>query len=183
MAISHKRRVLLIKKLMEAVAPESEIVGLEIGVWKGTLLAYLLRYMPKIKKLYGIDSWAVCGTTRPYWSMLQWDDHYNAVLAVFGDDPRITLVRGKSQDVIDQVPNELHFVEIDGDHTYEQVRKDLEISYPKIVDGGLICGHDYYGPESTGVKRAVDEFAALKGKEVHSQGVGINEEMTWWWYK
>lgn len=31
---------------------------------------------------------------------------------------------------------------IDGDHSYEAVRHDLAVWVPKVVKGGLICGHD-----------------------------------------
>jgi predicted O-methyltransferase YrrM len=54
----------------------------------------------------------------------------------------------------------LDFVYIDGDHSYEGVKIDLEISLRKLKPGGLITGDDY-GPGNWwqgGVKRAVDEF-------------------------
>ena len=45
---------------------------------------------------------------------------------------------------------------IDGVHTYDQVKKDIE-NYKSIVKpGGLICGHDYC-PAFQGVMDAVDE--------------------------
>jgi len=32
---------------------------------------------------------------------------------------------------------------IDADHRYEGVSKDIELWYPKVKEGGILCGHDY----------------------------------------
>lgn len=58
------------------------------------------------------------------------------------------------------------FVFIDGEHTYEQVFKDICNYLPKIKKGGMLIGHDYGHPDFEGVKRAVDEHAAFAGKEI-----------------
>jgi hypothetical protein len=52
---------------------------------------------------------------------------------------------------------------IDADHSYESVKSDLNIWYPKIRDGGFICGHDYQVSGGTwpGVTKAVDEFVSF----------------------
>ena len=58
-------------------------------------------------------------------------------------------------------------VYIDGSHKYEDVMKDLELYYPKVKGGGIICGHDYAAPHPEVVK-AVDEFFG-KQPEMHFQ--------------
>lgn len=40
-------------------------------------------------------------------------------------------------------PESLDFVFIDGLHTYEGVKRDIEIWWPKVREGGILCGHDY----------------------------------------
>jgi predicted O-methyltransferase YrrM len=47
------------------------------------------------------------------------------------------------------------FVFIDADHEYDSVVKDINAWLPKIKQGGIISGHDYFNP--CGVKKAVDE--------------------------
>lgn len=178
--LSVLHRAEIVKNLLVVVAPESEIVGLEIGVWRGDMLRHLMTQIPSIKMLYGIDPWMPTpkyGRKRP---IVSWDAVYKETQYHLSGYPQVRLIRGMSVDVIDQVPNNLHFIEIDGDHTYSHVREDLEMSEPKIIPGGLLCGHDYYGGYSPDVRRAVDEFAAIKGKEVQSrcEDVGM-----WWWYK
>jgi hypothetical protein len=57
---------------------------------------------------------------------------------------------------------------LDGDHSYEFVKSDLEHWFPKVKKGGFLCGHDYLhgGKEKDawpGVTKAVDEFVASHG--------------------
>ena len=48
---------------------------------------------------------------------------------------------------------------IDGDHTYEGVKKDIEAWYPKVKKGGTIIFHDYQRDKvHEGVQQAVDEI-------------------------
>jgi len=69
---------------------------------------------------------------------------------------RAKLIREKSWAAADQFEDGLFgLVYIDGDHTYEGVKKDLNAWYPKVSKGGIICGDDIGW---AGVKQAVDEF-------------------------
>ena len=52
--------------------------------------------------------------------------------------------------------NQYEFVYIDADHTYESVKKDLELYLPKVKNGGIIGGHDYTD-NWVEVRQAVDE--------------------------
>lgn len=49
----------------------------------------------------------------------------------------------------------LDFVFIDGSHTYQDVKKDIEVWIKKVKKGGYIGGHDY---DNNDVKRAVNEL-------------------------
>jgi hypothetical protein len=61
----------------------------------------------------------------------------------------------KSDDFISN--NLFDIVYIDGEHSLEQVKKDIENFLPKIKKGGFISGHDYY--EDYGyVKPIVDQI-------------------------
>jgi predicted O-methyltransferase YrrM len=50
--------------------------------------------------------------------------------------------------------NSFDFIYIDGNHTYEWVKQDIQKSLPKLKSGGFIAGHDY---NWSGVKAAIDE--------------------------
>jgi SAM-dependent methyltransferase len=55
------------------------------------------------------------------------------------------------------------WVYIDGNHSYEFVRQDLELYWRKLKPGGYIVCDDYHHPGfwQDGVTRAVDEFIAI----------------------
>jgi predicted O-methyltransferase YrrM len=70
------------------------------------------------------------------------------------------------------VPAVIDFVFIDGDHSYDQVLKDL-INYGlKVKPGGIVAGHDWIHGR---LDEAVKEF--FKGKEIN-----LGDDTTWWVY-
>ena len=93
--------------------------------------------------------------------------------------PQLVLLRGYSHELLPLLePHCLDAIYIDGDHSYEGVKRDLEIAQRLVKPGGLICGHDYeMNPAKTencydfGVKRAVDEFCAATGYRILSKGM------------
>lgn len=65
--------------------------------------------------------------------------------------------RGYSNDIVHQYKdNSIDFVFIDAEHTYESVKEDLTLWFPKVKRDGIIAGHDYTTHKD--VKKAVDEF-------------------------
>lgn len=76
---------------------------------------------------------------------------------------KVTIIKGLTNEVANQVPdNSLGLLYIDACHEYQCVKTDLELYYPKVVSGGLVCGHDYLNL-SYGVNKAVKEFALANG--------------------
>jgi len=47
------------------------------------------------------------------------------------------------KDAVGIIPKEYSFVFIDGDHNYDSVKSDFELSVPLIVENGFIAMHDY----------------------------------------
>lgn len=66
----------------------------------------------------------------------------------------------------------LDFVFIDARHSYEGVKEDLNLWYPKLKTGGIMAGHDFVCPRNTesnwgtAIQPAVMEFAAEKQLDV-----------------
>lgn len=56
------------------------------------------------------------------------------------------------------VDEALDMVYIDGNHSYEYVKEDLLLWWPKVREGGILSGHDYVNRDRFGVVDAVDEF-------------------------
>lgn len=56
--------------------------------------------------------------------------------------------------------NVVDLVFVDGDHTYNQVKADIQAWLPHIRKGGILCGHDYGWDKWPGVEQAFDEEMA-----------------------
>jgi predicted O-methyltransferase YrrM len=63
----------------------------------------------------------------------------------------------------------LDFVFIDGDHSYEAVKADIQAWLPKVKSNGLLAGHDYGWCES--VRKAVHEVLG-NGDEEYTDSYG-----------
>jgi predicted O-methyltransferase YrrM len=64
--------------------------------------------------------------------------------------------------------NAVDAIFLDASHLYNDVIDDLRAWWPKVKQGGLFMGHDFY--EGTQVKQAVLDFAALENKSVNQWG-------------
>ncbi len=153
-------------KILKIVPKDS--VCAEIGIWKGD---YSKRILNKTnpKKLYLIDPWvfnkeykdAVYGGTIAK-SQKDMDNIYDFVAKRFKDEIRqgqVELHRNTFEEL--ELPNNyFDWVYIDGDHSYDAVRKDLANAVKKVKEGGFIIGDDYIigGWWDGGVKKAFDEF-------------------------
>jgi len=144
------------------VLNEINLIGVEIGVWKGENALSLLT-KSSIKKLYLIDPYKVDKDyTQPYLNEIEdlKDAENIAKYKLRKFDDKIVWIKKFSNDAIDDVPNGLDFVYIDGNHRYEFVKKDIENYYPKVKKGGFIGGHDFEftNTNDCSVSRAVLEF-------------------------
>jgi hypothetical protein len=74
----------------------------------------------------------------------------------------IKVVKMSSVEAAKEINHNFCFVFIDAAHDYESVKSDLAAWWPKVTQGGIFAGHDYFQPHA-GVKQAVDEFAEHKG--------------------
>lgn len=86
----------------------------------------------------------------------------------------IVPLRGKSVEVAKDFDKEIDLLFIDGDHSYEAVKSDVEAWFPKLKDGAIVVFHDYGWAE--GVKRVVKEM--VKPIQI---GKGNNELPNTYW--
>lgn len=71
----------------------------------------------------------------------------------------ITKLKMTGDTFVEVVPDGFFdLVYIDGLHTYEGEKNDIQKWLPKIKKGGFIAGHDYGSKHFPGVKKAVDEL-------------------------
>ena len=148
-------------------------VGAEIGVHLGDFSEKILEIV-KPNKLHLIDPWKheVSATYENAWyggvvknGQEEMDARYANIYTKFKREiasKQIEVHRGYSDIVLAQFPDEyFDWVYIDGNHLYEYVKKDIELSFRKTKIGGYITGDDYIegGWWKGGVKKAVDEYA------------------------
>ena len=66
---------------------------------------------------------------------------------------KIQFIRKNSHDAHYDIPdNSLDFCYIDASHDYHDILADIHEYYPKVKEGGVLCGHDY---NLKGVNKAV----------------------------
>ena len=95
------------------------------------------------------------------------DDLYDLVNGALSNySSRYTWIRKTSADITSsEIPdNSLDCIFIDGDHSYNAVKKDLEFAWAKVKSGGQILGDDYW---MGNVAQAVDDFASENGLTVN----------------
>ena len=149
---------------------KENLVGAEIGVYKGRNAKEILENLD-IKKIYLIDNWSrKYGNKEKCAEVLK--DHAE----------KIVWLHGRSEKMYENIEDgELGFVYVDGGHKEHQVDMDLNLYWPKLKKGGLMCGHDYQGGKTKGVNKAVDKFFKRKGLEVHSGECARSARHKDWW--
>jgi methyltransferase family protein len=109
---------------------------------------------------YEVEHYSPLGLQQNFDYLYEWVK--NVRLAPFRE--RAQLIRAPSVEAAQRFEDGfLDCIFIDGNHQYAAVLKDLEAWYPKLREGGLILGDDYWIPS---VAAAVNLFFANRGKEV-----------------
>ena len=142
---------------------------LEIGVFKGEFLEYLVKEC-NIGSIDAVDlfegttcSGDVDGNNVVYYDV---GISYVELLEKYKHMQNIKFYKSNSITFLqNQQDNTYDIIYFDGDHSYEGVKNDLINGYNKIKNGGYIMGHDYEmnmkkakQSYNFGVKQAVDEF-------------------------
>jgi hypothetical protein len=159
-----------------------DVTIVEIGVFKGEFAETLLQRNPT--QLYLVDIWEkgpVHSGDQDGNNVQVYDggELVDVVRKRFALTPNVTICHARSDDFLSAMPDKsIDVIYIDGDHSYEGCRNDLEHAFPKLRKGGLIMGHDYEMNMTKaktkwefGVKRAVDEFCKTHNLKVYAKGL------------
>lgn len=72
----------------------------------------------------------------------------------------------------------IDFLMLDGDHSYEMVKQEIQAYLPKMRAGGIISGDDYTWP---GVKQAVDEaFPGVAEISIINKNKDWRKDASYW---
>lgn len=151
-------------------------IGCEVGVATGGM-SYSILQRTNVEKLYSVDPY--CGSYFADFAAKGILDlyffHVKARLGQFGE--RSQMLRMDSLEAGKLFKeNELDFVFIDADHSYESVKQDVKLWYTKVRSGGVIAGDDY-ATRWPGVPQAVDEFFKVLGLTVNQEK---DSPRVWW---
>jgi len=140
--------------------------GVEVGVCDGIYSEKLMDNIPDLI-LYGIDPY----TEYPGYPKERIEEKRRQAIERLSKYPNYILVEARSTEAAKLIPDKsIDFVFIDGAHDYESVMEDIKTWYPKVRDGGILSGHDYYQGKSggMGVMEAVDKFIKATGLELQT---------------
>lgn len=149
----------------------------EVGSLWGSSAAWMasfIRESGKNIKFYVVDYFDLRGITDGKWSQEDLDyvrylgnitededvcyESFWNVLSKLGLRDYVTPIKMASNKAVNLfADNSIDFLFIDADHSYEGVKRDIQMWIPKVRSGGVIAGHDY---DWEGVKKAVDELFA-----------------------
>ena len=139
-------------KLLKDMFEKQEIVcGIEIGTKCADLTRHALWALPQCQ-LYTIDPFEhrdkaefEAGELQPYHDKNRELAELRLLGKEFGE--RVVMLVMKSKDaypwIVDKNPGKkFDFVLVDGDHSEEGIKTDLELFYPLVREGGLFLMHD-----------------------------------------
>lgn len=140
----------------------------EIGCWEGrSTVAIANRCWPD--PLHAVDHWEGNWTERPDHETVQALSHRD-VFHAFQNNVQhltrgnVTVHRAECIAFLQSLDAAIRFLHFDGAHDYKSVRAALELIVPRMVDGGIIVGHDFMTAHAGrvdldgGVERAVLEI-------------------------
>lgn len=123
---------------------EIDLVGLEIGIFRGENAYHLLDSLPNLKMLHGIDNYL----PHKYYNAIRTQEDmskYKAIaeknLTSFSERYKLTN-KSFEQAVSDFDDESLDFILIDSEPTLNAVKRQLELYYPKLKKQGHMFIHD-----------------------------------------
>jgi len=136
-------------------------IYVEIGVLYG---GSLIEHMKEENKcLYiGIDPFTgYYGNPRDPHRGIDLQDHIGVVKKNLDDNnPHnhdYLLIKGNSNDVVNQCPEDIDYLFIDGDHSARAVHSDFSLYQSKVSDRGIVVFDNYNDPSWSGVKEGADK--------------------------
>jgi len=155
--------------VVKRIPKDRSVIGAEIGVLNGATATKILESCPNVVHIM-IDPWSIVNIDESYKNsgaeevkqeQAWFEENYRVALEdtePYKDRRRI--MRKKSVEAAFEIKDEsLDYAFIDGDHSYEGVKRDITLWWPKVKKGGWIGGHDWKSERHPDVTYAVvDSF-------------------------
>lgn len=150
-------------------------VIVELGSWKGKSTIWLAKgsQASKMAPIYAID---------PHQGSVEYDlgkgintfAEFQSNIEKAGVSSLVKPILETSVKAAENFPEPVELIFIDASHLYEDVKKDFEVWFPKVVDGGIMVFHD--SSLSPGVVRLVKESVYHSN---HFKNVGFVHSATY----
>jgi predicted O-methyltransferase YrrM len=143
---------------VNSISPTKEMRMIEIGSYAGEsteLFSQHFRHVISIDPF--INDYDPNDLTCSYMDL---DKVYNVFIERISPLSNVSHIRKTSDDAIENlkdIKGEIDFIYIDGMHTYEQIKKDINNYLPLLPNRGIISGHDYH-PVWEGIVNGVNEI-------------------------
>lgn len=119
-------------------------VIVEIGSWKGKSTVCLAKGSKagKKSKIYAIDPHTGSSEHKKmYGKVWTFEEFKKNIKEAKVDDIVVPIVK-TSEEAAKTFDKPVELIFIDGAHEYEYVKKDFELWFPKVIDGGIMAFHD-----------------------------------------
>jgi hypothetical protein len=142
--------------LIHGIFGERPLTCVEIGTGFGKNALNILNEL-SIERLYCVDPFI------PYFDganqlQMQYINRQEETLKTLSEHDNVTFIRKCSSDASKDLPKNVNFVYVDGNHNYEYVLADLHNYYPLVCEKGILAGHDVDYPD---VYKAVVDFCTV----------------------
>lgn len=116
---------------------QNKLTAVEIGVFEAVNTALIAESLSDNGKLYAIDPFFKVSLGFSYQKIISYKNIKRA-----NQQKKIIWLEGLSDLMVDKVPMGIDFIFIDGDHSFEAVKKDFELYQKKLSKDGVIAIHD-----------------------------------------
>ena len=123
------------QKALSRYAKQSKVI-LEIGIFEGFNTRQFALNSPADAIVYAIDPFFKGTLGICYGKLIAFNDWKKNKIK------KIKVIKGLSSDVTTYVSEKIDFIFVDGDHSFEAVKKDLELYSKKLSENGVIAFHD-----------------------------------------
>lgn len=149
---------------LQMLQQREDLVVAEIGVWKGDNAERLCNLLD-IEKLYLID---------PYDEYEEYKENKSETIKLqkahseakhkLNKYSFVNWIKDYSDQAIQEISEDLDYVYVDGNHSYDYVKEDLENYFEILSNDGILAGDDIH---YSGVAQAVTEFAIEHDLQPH----------------
>jgi predicted O-methyltransferase YrrM len=138
----------------------------EIGSWKGRSTTWLASGARLAgRRVYAIDPHR---RSREY-PGVETEHEFLANLARNGLTAVVEPLVMSSEEAAARIAGPVELLFIDGDHSYEAVRRDAELWLPRLIDGGTVMFHDVATAAYSGPRRVVRKMVC-RSRRFHRIG-------------